>query len=217
MPIPQDFSAPSRLSAKERAFKQIQEWIIDGTLQPGEKLNDTELAQALGVSRTPIREALQLLGVQGFVAMHPGVTTQVTALHTEDLAKILPPLAVLQALAAELATPIIDQETLAALGHSNAGFTAAIGKGDYYSALKRDEEFHSCIVEIVQNPYISNTVSMLQAHFRRFFFHNSTILTEDSAREHEAILAAFAAQDPEAASANARNNWLRSIERYNAP
>lgn len=214
MPIPRDFLAPNRLSAKERAFKQIQEWIIDGTLQPGEKLNDMELAQALGVSRTPIREALQLLSVQGFVEMHPGVATQVTALHTEDLSKILPPLAVLQALAAELATPLIDQQTIDTLYHINTAFTRSIAKGDYYSALKLDEEFHGCIVEITQNPYISNTVSMLQAHFRRFFFHNSTILTHDSASEHEAILQAFEAQDKETASAMARNNWLRSIERY---
>ncbi len=214
MPIPGDFLAPNRISAKERAFKQIQEWIIDGTLQPGEKLNDTELAQALGVSRTPIREALQLLSVQGFVEMNPGVATQVTALHTEDLLKILPPLAVLQALAAELATPLIDKLTIGTLHDINTKFTLAIARGDYYSALKLDEEFHGYIVEMIQNPYISNTVSMLQAHFRRFFFYNSTILTHESVTEHEAILEAFKAQDKETASAFARNNWLRSIERY---
>ena len=50
MPIPTDLSKPVRKTAKENAFEQLQDWIIDGTLQPGEKLNDTELAQALGVS-----------------------------------------------------------------------------------------------------------------------------------------------------------------------
>ena len=67
MPIPTNHSKPIRTTAKENAFNQLQQWIIDGTLHPGEKLNDTELAQALGVSRTPIRESLQLLEVQGFV------------------------------------------------------------------------------------------------------------------------------------------------------
>ena len=60
MPIPTDHAKPLRISAKENAFNQLQQWIIDGTLHPGEKLNDTELAGALGVSRTPIRESLQL-------------------------------------------------------------------------------------------------------------------------------------------------------------
>ncbi len=214
MPIPSNFLTPNRLSAKERAFKQIQEWIIDGTLQSKEKLNDAELAQALGVSRTPIREALQLLSFQGFVEMQPGVATQVTAVNKEDISKILPPLAVLQALAAELATPIIDQQTINLLLNINIEFSRAIEEGNYYSALKLDEQFHKGIVEVIENPYISNTISMLQAHVRRLFFHKSIILTRDSVGEHESILHAFENKDKDTAANIARNNWLRPIDVY---
>lgn len=214
MPIPSDFLTPNRLSAKERAFNQIQEWIIDGTLQPKEKLNDAELAQALGVSRTPVREALQLLNVQGFVEMQPGVATQVTTVNKDDISKILPPLAVLQALASELATPVIDNQSIDSLHDINIEFAKAITEGDYYSALKLDEQFHKSIVDITQNPYITNTISMLQAHVRRLFFHKSIILTTDSVKEHEAILQAFECRDKEAASSIARKNWLRPIDVY---
>ena len=214
MPIPSDFLTPSRLSAKERAFNQIQEWIIDGTLQPNEKLNDAELAQALGVSRTPVREALQLLNVQGFVEMQPGVATQVTTVNKDDISKILPPLAALQALASELATPVIDNQSIDSLHDINIKFSKAIKEGDYYSALKLDEQFHKSIVDIIQNPYINNTISMLQAHVRRLFFHKSIILTTDSVEEHEAILQAFECKDKEAASNIARKNWLRPIDVY---
>ena len=214
MPIPSDFLTPSRLSAKERAFNQIQEWIIDGTLQPNEKLNDAELAQALGVSRTPVREALQLLNVQGFVEMQPGVATQVTTVNKDDISKILPPLAALQALASELATPVIDNQSIDSLHDINIKFSKAIKEGDYYSALKLDEQFHKSIVDIIQNPYINNTISMLQAHVRRLFFHKSIILTTDSVEEHEAILQAFECKDEEAASNIARKNWLRPIDVY---
>ena len=214
MPIPSDFLTPNRLSAKERAFNQIQEWIIDGTLQPKEKLNDGELAQALGVSRTPVREALQLLNVQGFVEMQPGVATQVTTVNKDDISKILPPLAVLQALASELATPVIDNQSINSLHDINIEFAKAITEGDYYSALKLDEQFHKSIVDITQNPYITNTISMLQAHVRRLFFHKSIILTTDSVKEHEAILQAFECRDKEAASNIARKNWLRPIDVY---
>ena len=105
MPIPSEHKKPTRKTAKESAFNQLQQWIIDGTLQPGEKLNDTELAEALGVSRTPIRESLQLLEVQGFVKMYPGKATQVTEVEKESINDLLPPLAALQALSAELAIP----------------------------------------------------------------------------------------------------------------
>ena len=98
MPIPIDHTKPVRTTAKLHAFNQLQQWIIDGTLQPDEKLNDIELAQALGVSRTPIRESLQLLESQGFVSMQPGRATQVTPVEPEDIYNLLPPLAALQAL-----------------------------------------------------------------------------------------------------------------------
>jgi len=216
MPIPSNYSSPTRVSAKKRAFAQIQEWIIDGTLQPKEKLNDAELAQALGVSRTPIREALQLLNVQGLVEMFPGVGTQVTSVNKEDITKILPPLGALEALAAELATPLITQATIDTLREINTAFARAIQKGDFYSALKQDEQFHNIIVENAQNSYLANSVSNLQAHVLRLYFHQSIILTDASIEEHESMLKAFENRDKETAAKIARTNWLRAIDEFYA-
>lgn len=216
MPIPAGFSTPNRLSAKQRAFQQLQEWIIDGTLRPGEKLNDAELAGALGVSRTPVREALQLLNAEGFVEMNPGVSTQVTEVDGEDITKILPPLAALQSLASELAAATIVPEQIEELRRLNAEFGEALGKGDTAYALKLDEEFHGAIVELTENSYISNTISMFQAHVRRLFFHNSIILTQDSIEDHELLLQAFERKDAEEARLIARRNWLRAVEIYHA-
>ncbi|OMF54934.1 GntR family transcriptional regulator [Paenibacillus sp. FSL R5-0490] len=214
MPIPSNYSSPTRVSAKDRAFSQIQEWIIDGTLQPKEKLNDADLAKALGVSRTPIREALQLLNVQGFVEMFPGVGTQVTSVNPEDISKILPPLGVLQALAAELAAPVISQETINILRDINHKFAKALMAGDTFSALKQDEKFHNIIIDLAQNPYISNTASMLQAHVMRLYYNKTIILKERSIEEHEDILKAFEQKDREKAGNIARVNWLRAIDEY---
>ncbi|MBY6054372.1 GntR family transcriptional regulator [Cytobacillus firmus] len=214
MPIPSNYSSPTRVSAKDRAFSQIQEWIIDGTLQPKEKLNDADLAKALGVSRTPIREALQLLNVQGFVEMFPGVGTQVTSVNPEDISKILPPLGVLQALAAELAAPVISQETINILRDINHKFAKALNAGDTFSALKQDEKFHNIIIDLAQNPYISNTASMLQAHVMRLYYNKTIILKERSIEEHEDILKALEQKDREKAGNIARVNWLRAIDEY---
>lgn len=208
MPIPVNFSTPARVSAKNRAYTQILEWIIDGTLQPQEKLNDADLAHALGVSRTPIREALQLLNVQGFVEMFPGVGTQVTPVNKEDILKILPPLAALQALATEIAAEVISQKTIRTLRLINTQFAEAVNNHNFHLALKLDEQFHQIIIETTDNPYILNTVSTLQSHVRRLYFHKSIILRHESINEHEAILRAFDDNNKELAANIARENWL---------
>lgn len=214
MPIPDNYTMPAYLSAKERAFKQIQEWIIDGTLQPKEKLNDIDLAKAIGVSRTPVREALQMLNFQGFVTMKPGVATLVSDINADDIVKILPPLAALQSLAAELATSVIDEENMIVLRRINENFEQELENDNFYAALKYDEQFHAKIVGICRNEYIESAVSMFQAHVRRLFFQKSIILTKDSVKEHKALIAAFEQKDKDEASRIARENWYRPIDLY---
>ncbi|MFC2947448.1 GntR family transcriptional regulator [Virgibacillus sediminis] len=214
MPIPTDHSKPIRQTAKENAFNQLQKWIIDGTLLPGEKLNDTELANALGVSRTPVRESLQLLEAQGFVEMFPGKATQVTEVDREAIKDLLPPLAALQALSAELAVEHINDETIDLLERTNERFAKAIDSENYYSALKIDEEFHQIIVDTANNSYIHGIVDKLQAHVRRQFFHNSIVLTEDSIREHATIIDLMKKRDKENLTNTMKVNWLRAIEEF---
>ncbi|MBE1554332.1 GntR family transcriptional regulator [Sporosarcina limicola] len=216
MPIPTNHSKPIRKTAKESAFNQLQQWIIDGTLYPGEKLNDTDLAEALGVSRTPVRESLQLLEVQGFVKMYPGKATQVTEVDKESITELLPPLAALQALSAELAIPHLSKETFVLLENTNKRFAKAVLSKDYFYALKIDEEFHQIIVDIANNPHISSITASLQAHVRRLFFHNSIILTEKSIDEHNEVIQLLKERDREKVSAVMRENWLRAIDEFHS-
>ncbi|WP_342599341.1 GntR family transcriptional regulator [Psychrobacillus sp. FSL H8-0483] len=214
MPIPVNHTKPVRTTAKLHAFNQIQQWIIDGTLQPDEKINDIELAQALGVSRTPIRESLQLLESQGFVTMQPGRATQVTTVEKEDIHNLLPPLAVLQALAAELATPNMDEATLQLLEEKNKEFADAIYAKQYIIALNFDEEFHKIIVDRANNSYIISMVEMLQAHVRRLFYYESNILREHSIVQHAEIIRLFREKDTQKLTEVMRSNWIYSIEGY---
>jgi DNA-binding GntR family transcriptional regulator len=216
MPIPTDHAKTIRVTAKENAFNQLQQWIIDGTLQAGEKLNDTELAEALGVSRTPIRESLQLLEVQGFVKMYPGKATQVTEVDKNSITELLPPLAALQALSAELAIPHLTDEAIALLEITNDRFADAVYTKDYFSALKIDEEFHQTVVDIANNSYILSMVASLQAHVRRLFFHNSIVLTEQSIEEHRKIIQLLKERDALTVAATMRDNWLRAIDEFHS-
>lgn len=212
MPIPVDHAKPIRVTAKESAYNQLQQWIIDGTLQPDEKLVDTELAQALNLSRTPVREALQLLEVQGFVEMFPGKATRVTSVEKEDLKTLLPPLSALQALAAELAIPHLTNELIQTLTETNHRFATAIKSGDNFSALKIDQEFHQYIVDAAGNSYVDNILGRLQAHVRRQFFHHSLILTLQSVEEHSQIIAALKERDTEKICNLMKANWNHTAE-----
>lgn len=212
MPIPINHAKPIRKTAKESAFNQIQEWIIDGTLLPGEKLNDMELAKALGISRTPVRESLQLLEARGFVKMYPGKATQVMEVEKDAIKDLLPPLAALQALSVELALPKITEETMDQLKQLNHRFAEAIHAENYYSALKTDESFHQIIVDTAGNKYIAHIIEELQAHVKRLFYHNSIVLTEKSIEDHNEIITALQTKDAEKAAAIAKVNWLRTID-----
>lgn len=217
LPIPNNHTKPIRTTAKEGAYKQLLHWIIDGTLYPGEKLNDTELANALGVSRTPVRESLQLLESQGFVKMYPGKATQVTEVEKESIKELLPPLAALQALSAELAIEHITSKDISLLTTTNHAFRDALYEKDYHSALNIDEQFHQVIVDIANNGYINNIVEKLQAHVRRLFFHNSIILSVNSIDVHERIIRAMEKKNKEEASSLMKQNWLGILQDFQLP
>ncbi|WP_025719903.1 GntR family transcriptional regulator [Paenibacillus polymyxa] len=218
MPIPKDFASPIRMSAKERAFSQIQRWIIDGTLQPGEKLIDSELAETLGVSRTPIREAFQLLEVQGLVSMHPGKETKVTEVEKNDIFKMYSTMAALHALAAEVTSKIIVPGQIEQLRAINLEFASAINSGQVYQAMEMDEQFHNHIVELSDNPYVTTFSASLQIHIRRFkyvFLKQPITATHASVEEHDSIIKALESKDSDYAHVLMKQNFIRPMQELN--
>lgn len=214
MPVPKNFSSPVRMTAKERALSQIQRWIIDGTLQPGEKLIDAELAESLAVSRTPIREAFQLLEVQGLVSMYPGKETRVSNIQKSDIFHLYPTLASLHALAAEYTANNILPEQIEKLRELNIQFKKAIESGQPYQAMELDEQFHNLIIEISENPYIASFSESLQIHIRRFkyvFLKQPIKETLNSVNEHESIITALENKDVQRVSELMKQNVIRPM------
>jgi len=146
--------------------------------------------------------------------MQPGRATQVTAVEKEDINNLLPPLAVLQALAAELASPHMDEETLTLLEEKNQEFAEALKEKEFTKALKVDEEFHQIIVDTANNPYIHSMVEMLQAHVRRLFYYEKIILREYSVTQHEKLISAFRDKDTQELAELMRANWIYTIEEF---
>ena len=115
MPIPSNGENLQKVSAKNIIYQTVCEWIITGVLQPGEKILDSELARHFNVSRTPVREAIQILERQKLIHVVPGRATVVAELDLADSEKCYRTLAELQGLAAELAAEQITEEELTEL------------------------------------------------------------------------------------------------------
>ena len=119
MPIPAEQKPMVRTTARERVYKTLQQWIVNGTLLPEERLNDVELARYFSVSRTPVREALQMLAEQKLVKMVPSSGTFVAPIDLKDMAYVYELLGGLQSYAIELGIDRITKEQLNILQHIN--------------------------------------------------------------------------------------------------
>ncbi|MBL3648109.1 GntR family transcriptional regulator [Bacillus vallismortis] len=211
MPIPSNISKPVRQTAKTIALEQIQKWIVEGILAPGEKINDDELAKALGVSRTPVREALQLLAVQGFVEMSPGRETRISQIEKNDVFKVYPPMAALQSTAAELAIENIQSSHLEEMAAINQQMKTAIDRNEIYEALELDKAFHDVMIDAADNEYIRNFTSVLHMHILRleYLFFKSP---QNSIEEHEQMIQACKEKDRKKAAELTYSNWIKPIQ-----
>ena len=129
MPIPSKTESIQTLSVKDRIYNVVCEWITIGVLKSGEKILDSELAQYFDVSRTPVREAIQMLERQKLVKVIPSRGTIVANIEIEDTEKCYRLLAEIQAFAAEEACERISEEQLQALKDCYDQFATACADG----------------------------------------------------------------------------------------
>jgi DNA-binding GntR family transcriptional regulator len=213
MPAPSHSEPIDRRSAREVVFERLRTWIEEGLLAPGELIKDGDLAQHLGVSRTPVREALQLLQQHGLVEMQPGRLTRVTETTIEDVAKVYAPLSALEALAAELGTPHATAVDIEEMETHNARLLAAIDGKAPTEARDADRAFHLVLVRLADNPYLATAIEPMLTHIRRLearYFQDEKP-GQQSHREHERIIAAVRAGDAEAARDLTRTNFQRYV------
>lgn len=212
MPLPKEESSFERLSAKQKVYETVKDWIIEGQFQPGEKVSDIEIADYFKVSRTPVREALQLLEAQKLVKSYPGKATLVTELETDNIEKWYQPMATLQQLAVTLAVEKIKPEHIHRLRQLADEFAECVKEQEKpMPILKADKEFHRCILEIAENEYITDFCDVLWIHIQRLeysFFRDTPL--DESIEEHEKMIDALERKDGYAASILVKNHWERT-------
>ncbi|MBR3245081.1 MAG: GntR family transcriptional regulator [Parasporobacterium sp.] len=187
---------------RDIVFKTLREAIITGDLQPGERLMEIKLANELGVSRTPVREAIRKLELEGLVIMTARKGAEVAPINEKDLKEVLEIRKALESLACELACKNIKDSDIRKLRTINGEISAAIESDDVDRITKKDVAFHETINEITDNRRLVQMLHQLKEHIYRYRFEyikemkNKKIIVD----EHERIIDSLAAKDAERAS-----------------
>lgn len=176
---------------------RIRDMIVHGELASGERINEMELCEVLGVSRTPIREALKVLAAEGLVELLPNRGSRVTTPSTDEIVNLFAVIAALERLAAETVTL---QASAQALGHLRALHDEMLQR---YAEQDRDRYFelnhriHETIIAMAGNPQLTRTHADLMTRARRPRFVAITTdgRWEESVKEHELVMAAMELRD----------------------
>lgn len=153
---------------REIVFKSLSEAIILGELQPGERLMETKLADELGVSRTPVREAIKKLEQEGLVKMTARKGAEVAPINAEDLQEVLEIRKAMETLAVELACNNATKDDIKRLRDANAAISKAIKTKDVEDIMDKDLKFHEAIQTVSRSKRLQKMLDQLRAHIYRY-------------------------------------------------
>lgn len=185
-----ELSLDEYLPLRDVVFKTLRQAILTGELKPGERLMEIHLANRLGVSRTPIREAIRMLELEGLVTMIPRKGAEVSRISKQDISDVLEVRASLDALAVRLCCERITPEEILRLETAASEFCKAIESGDLTEVARADVDFHDIIVAASKNKRLVQMVNNLAERVYRYRLeyikdkssHNNLI------KEHREIL-----------------------------
>jgi len=156
------------LPLRDVVFNTLRQAILKGELEPGERLMEIQLAERLGVSRTPIREAIRKLELEGLVLMVPRKGAEVASISEKSLREVLEVRRSLEELAIELACQKITQEQIQELEAAEAVFAEAVQKGDPMTIAESDESYHDVIYQATGNGRLVQILNNLREQMYRY-------------------------------------------------
>lgn len=156
------------LPLRDVVFNTLRQAILKGELAPGERLMEIQLADRLGVSRTPIREAIRKLELEGLVLMIPRKGAEVAKISEKSLRDVLEVRRAMEELAIELACQRMSGDDIRNLSDANARFGAAVEGGEPMEMAEADEHFHDIIYEGTENVRLIQLLNNLREQMYRY-------------------------------------------------
>lgn len=194
------------LPLRDVVFNTLRKAILTGELKPGERLMEIHLANRLGVSRTPIREAIRKLELEGLVTMIPRRGAEVAQITEKSLKDVLEVRRSLDALSVELACDRITEEELTALSEACDTFEAATKTGDPKKIAQADVALHDIIMKATDNSRLLQLVNNLseQMYRYRFEYIKDESCHAQLVKEHRVIYESIRQKDKETAAHTAK-------------
>lgn len=191
---------------REVVFNSIRGAIISGVLKPGERLMEVQLAEKMGVSRTPIREAIRKLELEGLVVMIPRKGAYVADLSIKNITDVLEVRAALEGLASGLAALRMTEEEIKELESIARHFEHAMNSNDVDDIIQTDIEFHEKILKSTRNEKLLQLTNSLMEQVQRFrvMYLNKAIKSTFLIKEHYKIVDAISKRNREKAENMAR-------------
>ena len=196
------------LPLRDVVFNTLREAILRGELKPGERLMELQLASQLGVSRTPIREAIRMLEQEGLAVTMPRKGAEVAKMTLKGMEDVLEIRAALDELACQLACRRITEEQLMRLETAKKNFEVSLKSGVVKTIAEADMGFHDVIYEATENPKLVNMLNNLREQIYRYRVEylknvdNYPILI----KEHEAIYQSLVNRNEDEATLSIREH-----------
>ncbi len=198
-----------RQSLREQIYQQLKVAIIRLELEPGEKVNDQELAKQFNVSRTPVREALRRLEDEELVFTNPGAYTRVAKIDLEEVKQATTVVASLHALAAKLALPNLAQSDLEKLETINLKLKNELETKNVINAIEADDEFHKVFLDLSQNIQIQKALDPVESKIRRLEFAKfNSVEGINSVSDHQLIIEACRDSKIDTVTSLVEKNWM---------
>jgi DNA-binding GntR family transcriptional regulator len=181
----------------EAVIDRLRDLIVTGELAPEAKLNERVLAERLGTSRTPLREAIKFLASEGLVELVPNRGAMVAPLKPEKMREVFVVLGALEALAGELACRNAGEAEIADIRGLHFHMLAHHARGELAQYFRYNQQIHQRILDCAGNATLSQTWRALNAHVRRarYMANLSRERWDQAVREHEEMLDALTRRD----------------------
>jgi DNA-binding GntR family transcriptional regulator len=193
---------------RDQAYRILRDAIVEGDLVPGETLRDADLAERVGLSRTPVREALARLAEEGLVESKPHAYTRVTPLLVADARDAYLVVRAMHELAVRTAAPVMGEHHVARMREANERFAAALDDHDVAAAIAADDELHDVPVRVAGNRAVAATIARYLPLIRRLErLRFGSLPGRRSIAMHDRLINACAAHDADAAVAATADIW----------
>ena len=189
------------LTLREKILETIRDAILKGTLQPGERVSEPELAERFGISRTPIREAFRQLESEGYLQVIPRKGAVVASLSERDIEEFYAIKSILEGYAARMAAENLTEKDIERLESINEKLQQIAEEGDVKNFFRVHNEFHELFIKAAGNEKLGELISQLVMKFNRLRLSSLSQpgRMEISVQEHKKIINAFKQHDGEQA------------------